>query len=339
MKFRLDARAVKIGGCALAVLVLFLVGMFVLSNWEEDYTRTPDSVLQAADGGTEDQISYEGVWYAPRKRLETTLVMGLDKYSVEQGPTHGAYEQADFLMLLVTDRAAETCTAIHLNRDTMTDIRMLTDAGGLVRTFEGQLTLAHTYGGTEKMNCENTVYAVSQLLEGVKIDHYLSLTMDGVAKLNDLVGGVTVEVLDDFTGIDDALVRGETVTLKGDQALTYVRTRSGLEDSSNLHRMERQHQYLDALQKQLISGADHNENFTFSALMEVNEYMVSDYSVEQLSAFSDVLEDYGVGEYRTLEGEARMGERYMEFYPDADALHRLVLEVFYAPVSEKDQNG
>ena len=37
-------------------------------------------------------------------------------------------------------------------------------------------------------------------LMDVKIDHYISLTMDSVAVMNDLVGGVEVTVLDDFLG-------------------------------------------------------------------------------------------------------------------------------------------
>lgn len=58
-----------------------------------------------------------------------------------------------------------------------------------------------------------------RLLYGVEIDHYISLMMDGVAVLNDLAGGVTLKVMDDFGAFDPALVQGETVTLRGEQAL------------------------------------------------------------------------------------------------------------------------
>ncbi len=34
--------------------------------------------------------------------------------------------------------------------------------------------------------------------------------------------------MDDFSSIDSTLVQGETVTLMGNHALTYVRTRGGL---------------------------------------------------------------------------------------------------------------
>ena len=174
--------------------------------------------------------------------------------------------------------------------------------------------------------------AVENLLYGVEIDHYVSVTMDGVALLNDLVGGVTLEVLDDFSGIDDSLVQGETVTLRGRQALTYVRSRGGLEDSTNLHRMERQRQYLAALQQQLKAAVQQEDGFTLDALLQLNEYMVSDCTVEQLSALGDNLANYQVSDILTTQGQAQAGEEFMEFTVDETALQQLVLDVFYEPV-------
>ena len=117
---------------------------------------------------------------------------------------------------------------------------------------------------------------------GITINRYISIAMDGIPVLNDLVGGVTVEVMDDFSGIDDTLIQGETVTLKGQQALTYVRERKRLSDPTNTHRMERQKQYLEALQKQMLKLSDASENFALSTLMELNDYLVSNCSVEQI---------------------------------------------------------
>ena len=176
--------------------------------------------------------------------------------------------------------------------------------------------------------------AVSNLLYGMEIDHYVSLTMDGVALLNDLVGGVTVEVLDDFSGIDDSLMQGETVTLQGQQALTYVRSRGGMEDSSNLHRMERQRQYLAALQQQLKAAVQQEDGFTLDALLQLNEYMVSDCTVNQLSDLGDSLAAYQVSGILTTPGNAQEGEEFMEFTVDEDALQQLVMDVFYEPVEE-----
>ena len=87
----------------------------------------------------------------------------------------------DFLALLLIEKEAERFRILHLNRDTMTDIPMV-DAAGIVNgSFRGQLALAHAYGSHDGSRCRNTVRAVENLLYGIEIDHYLSLTMDAVA--------------------------------------------------------------------------------------------------------------------------------------------------------------
>ena len=158
--------------------------------------------------------------------------------------------------------------------------------------------------------------------------------MDGVTILNDLVGGVEVEVMDDFSSIDSTLVQGETVTLMGNHALTYVRTRGGLEDSSNLRRMERQRQYLIALQKKLTEKADSDAWFATNAILQVSDYLTSDCTAEKLSKIADLLSKSDVSEIRTIDGEAKVGQEYMEFYPDEDALQALVMSVFYEKVKK-----
>ena len=340
MKFRVDVRVLKGTAAILAVVLVLLAGMLLLQRWEntQDAPVSSSGEASSVEAGApvdgREITYYNGTAYAKKEGLETVLLLGVDKFEGETPEGYINNQQADFLLLLVMDKQHETCTPIQLNRDTMTQIQILGVTGEPAGTFTGQLALAHTYGSGEEDSCENTVLAVSNLLYGMEIDHYVSLTMDGVALLNDLVGGVTVEVLDDFSGIDDSLVQGETVTLQGQQALTYVRSRGGLEDSSNLHRMERQRQYLAALQGQLSSKAQSEEGFTLEALLQLNEYMVSDCTVDQLSDLGDSLAAYQVSDILTTPGDAQEGEEFMEFTVDEAALQQLVMDVFYEPVEE-----
>lgn len=338
MKFRVDVRVLKGTAAILAVVLVLLAGMLLLQRWENTQdapvSSSGSSSAVEADASVDGReiTYYNGTAYARREDLETVLLLGVDKFEGETPEGYLNNQQADFLLLLVMDKENETCTPIQLNRDTMTQIQILGVTGEPAGTFTGQLALAHTYGSGEEDSCENTVLAVSNLLYGMEIDHYVSLTMDGVALLNDLVGGVTVEVLDDFSGIDDSLMQGETVTLKGQQALTYVRSRGGLEDSSNLHRMERQRQYLSALQQQLKAAVQQEDGFTLDALLQLNEYMVSDCTVDQLSDLGDSLAAYQVSDILTTPGDAQEGEEFMEFTVDEAALQQLVMDVFYEPV-------
>ena len=340
MKFRVDVRVLKGTVAILAVVLVLLAGMLLLQRWENTQdapvssSGEASSVEAAAPVDGREITYYNGTAYARREDLETVLLLGVDKFEGETPEGYVNNQQTDFLLLLVMDKENETCTPIQLNRDTMTQIQILGVTGEPAGTFTGQLALAHTYGSGEEDSCENTVLAVENLLYGMEIDHYVSLTMDGVALLNDLVGGVTVEVLDDFSGIDDSLVHGETVTLKGQQALTYVRSRGGMEDSSNLHRMERQRQYLSALQQQLKAAVQQEDGFTLDALLQLNEYMVSDCTVDQLSDLGDSLAAYQVRDILTTPGDAQEGEEFMEFTVDEAALQQLVMDVFYEPVEE-----
>ena len=340
MKFRVDVRVLKGTAAILAAVLVLLAGMLLLQRSENTQDAPvsspgPSSAVEADAPVDGREITYyNGTAYAKRENLETVLLLGVDKFEGETPEGYLNNQQADFLLLLVMDKENETCTPIQLNRDTMTQIQILGVTGEPAGTFTGQLALAHTYGSGEEDSCENTVLAVENLLYGVGIDHYVSLTMDGVALLNDLVGGVTVEVLDDFSGIDDTLVQGETVTLQGQQSLTYVRSRGGMEDSSNLRRMERQRQYLSALQQQLKAAVQQEDGFTLDALLQLNEYMVSDCTVNQLSDLGDSLAAYQVSDILPLPGDAREGEEFMEFTVDEAALQQLVMDVFYEPVEE-----
>lgn len=340
MKFRVDVRVLKGTAAILAVVLVLLAGMLWLQRWEntQDAPVSSSGEASSVEAGApvdgREITYYNGTAYAKRENLETVLLLGVDKFEGETPEGYLNNQQADFLLLLVMDKQHETCTPIQLNRDTMTQIQILGVTGEPAGTTTGQLALAHTYGSGEEDSCENTVLAVENLLYGMEIDHYVSLTMDGVALLNDLVGGVTVEVLDDFSGIDDSLVQGETVTLQGQQALTYVRSRGGLEDSSNLHRMERQRQYLSALQQQLKAAVRQEDGFTLDALLQLNEYMVSDCTVDQLSDLGNSLAAYQVSDILTTPGDAQEGEEFMEFTVDEAALQQLVMDVFYEPVEE-----
>lgn len=340
MKFRVDVRVLKGTAAILAVVLVLLLGMLLLQRWENTQDAPVSSSGEVSSVEADAPVDgreityYKGTAYAKREDLETVLLLGVDKFEGETPEGYINNQQTDFLLLLVMDKENETCTPIQLNRDTMTQIQVLGVTGEPAGTMTGQLALAHTYGSGEKDSCENTVLAVENLLYGVGIDHYVSLTMDGVALLNDLVGGITVEVLDDFTGIDDSLVQGETVTLQGQQALTYVRSRGGLEDSSNLHRMERQRQYLSALQQQLKQASQQEDGFTLDALLQLNEYMVSDCTVDQLSDLGNSLAAYQVSDILTTPGDAQEGEEFMEFTVDEAALQQLVMDVFYEPVEE-----
>lgn len=313
-------------GLAVALLAVFLLtGAFLLLElWEKRQSIFPEQK-------TENIVyEYNGVEYVKNEDVESFLILGLDKF--EDAINNDSYnndQRADFLMLLVFDNSEKKFTAVHLNRDTMVNMNVLGVAGQKIGTVNKQLALAHTYGNGRDVSCRNTADAVSELLNGVKVNHYLSITMDAVPILNDLLGGVEVTVLDDFSGIDDTLIKGETVTLHGDHALTYVRERYGLEDSSNSTRMVRQRQYMTAVYDKAMLKIENDDNFVIEASSKLADYIVSDRSVNQLQEIAKKLSQYKFTEIETLEGESVVKDGLMEFRPDADSIDKIVFELFY----------
>ena len=327
---RVFKRKLLRSGAIIAVsLVVIIITLLLLHVWEERQGGLPWENLEA---NTNKTIRYDGKWYELRDDVETILVMGLDKF--EGASSQDSYNndmQADFLTLLVLDKDNDTVTTLQINRDTMAKMNILGLDGEVIGTKKAQLALSHTYGSGGRDSCKNAAEAVSNFLYETPIDHYVSLTMDAVAELNDMVGGVEVTVLDDFGDVDKSLVKGQKVVLQGQQALTYVRSRGGVADSTNVNRMRRQRQYLDALYAKLSETVEKDDEFISRVGLKLAEYMVSDCTVAQLERIADFVSEYDTGDIREIEGKSSVGEQYMEFYPDEEALQKMIIELFYEP--------
>ena len=310
-------------------LICVLVGLLALAGILGaavllDHREVPVTAQETEPGGYRS--------YVLKPDLETFLIMGLDKFVAPLDETgYINDQQCDFLLLLVLNHETNTCDFLHLNRDTMTEITRIGVGGGNAGRFEGQLALAHTYGSGGSDSAINTTKAVSHLLKGAPIDHYLAMTMDAVPLLNDLLGGVTVKIPVDMTSVDPAFKTGAEVKLQGEQALQFIRARGSLADSSNLSRMDRQRQFLSKLFDQIQLTMDRDSGLLNRALLELSPHFRSDLSINQIDALGKKIQDLKVNPFKTLDGKAVKGEKYMEFYVDPDALDRVLLDLFYEP--------
>jgi len=330
-KIRLAKTQTKRIALLLGILMLAAGALSLLHAWEQShFALDPSTSTRLHTLPARERVEYKGEWYVAKKGVESVLLIGIDKYDAAPQPDRYVNDrQADFLLLLVIDHDTKSFHALHLDRDTMTEIQALGLGGKPAGTFVGQLALSHTYGSGGKDSGQLVVRAVSHLLFNVEIDHYISVTMDAVPEINDLVGGVPVKVLDDFTGIDPTLIQGSDVTLRGEQALTYVRTRRGLEDSSNINRMARQRQYLTAFQEQWIDRSEEDEELVFRLVAKLAEKMTSDCSVEQLGDILAATAEYTFADYVIPQGVSTKGPEFMEFHVDGEALQRSVMNLFY----------
>lgn len=130
-----------------------------------------------------------------------------------------------------------------------------------------------------------TAKAVSQLLDGVGIDRYVRLNVQGVEKLVDALGGVTVYVPQDMKYTDEAqhlfinLKQGKQ-HLNGDQALQLLRFR--YDKNGDIGRIQRQQMVMKALMEQALNPTTVAR--TPKILSVIQSHIDTNLSVEELLA-------------------------------------------------------
>jgi LCP family protein required for cell wall assembly len=187
-----------------------------------------------------------------------------EKVNSFDGPT-------DTMLLLRFDPEAEKLKVLSIPRDTQTYI-------------EGQ--------GVSKINSANALggpalsaKVTSELLEGVGIDRYIRVNVQGVQSLVDALGGVTVYVPQDMKYQDDSqhlyinLKKGKQ-HLDGDKALQFLRFR--YDKFGDIGRVQRQQILMRALMEQALNPA------TLARLPKIlsliQSHLDTNLSVEELVA-------------------------------------------------------
>lgn len=317
-----------------------------------------------------DGVVYEA---RPQSDLTAILLIGYDHddegdLSVEHTGYHNG-GQSDFLLLLVVDHANEQIRQLQINRDTMTPIKLVGVNGSYLGTRTYQICLAHAYGRSQEENNRNTVWAVEKLLgidgsnDGAKIDWYMTMDISGISRLNDLLGGVTVTIEDDFSHVDPTMVPGATIRLTGWQAERFCRGRYGVGDQTNVSRMVRQRTYLTAASDVLHSKLKENINFSRTLLNGMgivydttssldagfgfttdnagtpvedtdSHYLMTNESLDSIVGVMARSLNYTLLPIETFEGETILGSNgYINFLPAEGAAERWTLQTFYRPLN------
>lgn len=151
---------------------------------------------------------------------------------------------SDAMLLLRFNPDTQSLTLLSLPRDTRTYI----EGAGTTKLNE-----ANAYGGPAL-----AAKSVSELLGGVTIDRYVRINVQGVEKLVDALGGVTVYVPKDMRYTDESqhlyinLKEGEQ-HLNGEQAMQFLRFR--YDQHGDIGRVQRQQMLMRSLMEQTLSPA------------------------------------------------------------------------------------
>lgn len=333
-----------------AVLIFLVVsaGLAAFGGYqyriERELRTQADSRRAEGSGGTEtaketsrffdqDTVSHNGKRYRRNTYIKAILCMGVDRDGdMSETKTAGSGGQSDGILLAAHDTAHDSLSLLMIPRDTMTPITLTDLSGNVLGKDIQHLTLAYAYGDGREKSCEYMAEAVSDLLLGLSIDHYLAADMSVISVVNDLVGGVTVTVpTEGMEKADPAFVYGSQVTLHGSQAEKFVRYRDIERDHSALYRMDQQQEYIEQLIVTVREQSKQDDGLVARLFEGIQENMVTDMEKSEYlkAAMSGLTGDSSLPRIYTLPGTGVTTEKYDEFYPDEEGLKDVVLRLFY----------
>lgn len=302
-------------------------------------TATP-AATPALKGGEPlvqaDWIDSEGNAWNYRDDLVTVLLMGVDYMGDEShwfGDMTFNSGNADVLALAVLNTTDNTLSLLHIPRDTMAEVLVLDADGNYLDMVTRSIATAYSFGDGAELSCELTVDAVSRLLYGVPIQRYGAVSYDILDKLNDLVGGVTLTLEEDFTVIDPAFTAGSTVTLTGDQLRQFITYRDTTQLSSAYDRGQRHMLLLNVLYDQCKAAFQEDITFPVQMYNRASDHITTNLNVVEISYLARQIfgADFSTDSVITLRGEMTMGEEYAEYIPDPEWLRNYVADTFCVP--------
>lgn len=199
-------------------------------------------------------------------KAQNILVMGSDKRKGKNAlNVSGQRSDTTILVHLAADR--KSAVAVSIPRDSMVPIPACERDDGSMTPAQpaAMFNSAFSEGGPA---C--TIKAVEQLTK-IRIDHYVVVDFTGFKDMVDALGGVRVclpyAVNDPQSHLN---LPAGTQTVRGRQALAYVRTRKGLGDGSDLSRIDRQQAFIGSMvskikDKGLLLRPDRLYNFLAAA--------------------------------------------------------------------------
>lgn len=285
---------------------------------------------------TPDWIDEDGNAYLYRDDVIAVLLMGIDYMSDEQYWDDGIEfngGNADALALAILDTNDHSMSLLYIPRDTMADLLMLDPDGNYLDIVHTNISAAHSYGDGGALSCELTVDAVSRLLNGIPIQRYAALRYDAIDEINQLLGGVEITLEEDLTGIDPSFTAGSTVTLTNEQLRHFVLKRGSDLDSA-FDRGLRHMDLLEAMFSQCKAAFKEDIYFPVQLYNSAIEYVSTNLTLSEASYLARQVfsADFSSIPIITLEGELTMGEKYAEYYPDAEWLHDFVVDTFCEPI-------
>ncbi|GAA2059488.1 LCP family protein [Streptomyces albiaxialis] len=236
----------------LAVLILgtaaagYLYYQHLNGNLGKDALNLGDNKLDKSDPNAAGQTPLNILLLGSDSRASKENVrLGGSKGDATRKPL------ADVQMLLHVSADRSNMSVISVPRDTKTTIPKCTDSddGKVYAKTSDKINTSLQHGGP------GCTVATWEEMTGVPIDHFMMIDFSGVVSMADAVGGVPVCVNQNVSDPKShlKLKKGES-TIKGEMALSWLRTRHGFGDGTDIGRAKAQHMYMNSMVRQLKAG-------------------------------------------------------------------------------------
>lgn len=308
----------------LAFILTFVATFFIMVKVGEARLRknlvTDETVETSEDLSQDEAVYYNGKAHYYNKDLVNILLIGVDR-EAESKTDQG---QADALYLVSVDTERNNVNIMSISRNTLTDVDILDSQGDVYGTEREQICLAYSYGKTDVSSSENCTKAVSNLLYGVPISGYYTIHMSSIGDIVDAVGGVTVTIPKDANEgcFYDRL--GQTVTLKGEEAVTYLRMRG----DSNAPRLERHKAFIGSFVNSAKTAVKNDLTLPFKMANKLSKEAVTNIDTSSVVYLATKALNWKLN-FLSIEGKSGFDGQYETFEADEEKLQELVLNSFY----------
>lgn len=348
----------------LGVLLVFAATLYVMyrtgkaSIYAKAENRTPiavsseEELLIAKEKAMLSTVQWQDDWIAADGKIyeynEDTINLLFIAVDVAGGLDHDTdytnwdAGQADAIFVLSLNPTDKTMKIVAVPRNSMVNLNIYGQDGTISEQIRNQICLQYGYAGGGKSGLTEMKRAVSELLYQLPIHGVTAIGYDAIIQINDKIGGVDVEILEDII-YDPEMVKGNVVHLSGEQAFLYLQYRDVTQAGSPTARLMRQKQYLLSFVGVAKEKIKSNPLIVTELYQSLAEYMNTDIALDEAVYMAVELLDYrfDMDTIYTLEGEDRIipyvnedGEEdfYDDYYLYEDRIRDTMIKVFYTQV-------
>ena len=331
--------------CVVTALVVVVAGLagsfFYLRAQGEKNLKTKVTADAEDEKNTEEGlfITYNDKKYRYNEDVINFLCLGIDKeIPIEEtvetpNILTGSEGFADAIVLISVSVDTKQIKMLAIPRDTIVPVKIVDSKGKFLRNENVQIEVQYAYGTTADESCELMVETVSNMLYKVPIQRYCSINLEAISILNDAIGGVNVQALQDIELQGKNYLINESIHLTGDMARDYVQKRN-MTLNGSFERLERQKQYITnyfVTAKEVIKG---DMTLPLTLYQNLNEKMCTDITTEDIAYLVPELLNMSMDfeNISMIPGDIVQGEIFAEYIINEEKLKELVVNYFYEEI-------